>query len=350
MDKIICDICGTSYPASATQCPICGCEKPADPVVDEETVVDSESAGTYKPVKGGRFSNANVRKRNKVAAVPVKSSYEPDDEDEEDEDEPEEEERSNKGLVVVLVLLILAILALVLYLYFNFFAPVNEAPKDTEPVNTTTAAATTESIETEPPTVPCAELEVSDTEIVLDAIGNAWLLNVVASPADTTDSITYVSSDENVATVTSEGCVTAVGPGQAVITVTCGDVVVECNVSCNIETEPVTEPTVETTVATEPAAVWSLNRQDITMRVGEVWPLYEGEVSTAQITFSSNDNSVATFKKGNVTAVGEGYTVVSAEYNGVKYECIIRVKAAVTETQPAETTAPPASDSGSEVG
>lgn len=348
MDKVICDICGTSYPASATQCPICGCEKPADPVLDEETAgAVNEAAAAYKPVRGGRFSNANVRKRNKMAAVPVQKAYEP--EEEEDDDEEMEEERSNKGLVVVLVLLILAILALVLYLYFNFFAPVSDEAKDTEPANTTTAG-TTESIETEPPTVPCTELEVSDTEIVLDAVGNAWLLNVVAAPADTTDTISYMSSNEAVATVTGEGCVTAVGPGEAVITVTCGSVVVECNVSCNIETEPVTEPTVETTVATEPAGEWSLNREDITMRVGESWTLYEGEVSTAQITFKANDTSVATFKNGVVKAVGEGYTVVSAEYNGVKYECIIRVKAAVTETKPAETTAPPAGDSGDAVG
>ena len=63
MDKVICDICGTSYPASATQCPICGCEKPADPQVDTEAVAENEEIG-YKPVRGGRFSNANVRKRN----------------------------------------------------------------------------------------------------------------------------------------------------------------------------------------------------------------------------------------------------------------------------------------------
>ena len=36
MDKVICDICGTSYPATADQCPICGYEKSADPIMDEE--------------------------------------------------------------------------------------------------------------------------------------------------------------------------------------------------------------------------------------------------------------------------------------------------------------------------
>ena len=30
MSKIICDICGTSYPETATQCPICGCVRSGD--------------------------------------------------------------------------------------------------------------------------------------------------------------------------------------------------------------------------------------------------------------------------------------------------------------------------------
>ena len=33
MSKIICDICGTSYPETATQCPICGCVLAPDDVV-----------------------------------------------------------------------------------------------------------------------------------------------------------------------------------------------------------------------------------------------------------------------------------------------------------------------------
>ena len=32
MSKIICDVCGTSYPESANQCPICGCVRSGDAV------------------------------------------------------------------------------------------------------------------------------------------------------------------------------------------------------------------------------------------------------------------------------------------------------------------------------
>ena len=342
MDKVICDICGTSYPANADQCPICGCEKAADPLMDEEQGV-SDAAPAYKPMKGGRFSDANVRKRNKSAAKPVAQyDYNQDDdddydEDDEDYDEDEVEEgeaRSNKGLVTVLVLLIIAILALILYLYFNFFVPTNKPPKESDPAGTTTAVQT-EATETEEPTVPCTSLEISDTDVTLDAVGNAWLLNVVAAPADTTDSITYVSSDEAVATVSSEGCITAVGPGEAVITVTCGNVVVECKVHCAIETEPVTEAT---EAPTEPELNWGLNREEFMLRVGEQWPLYEGDVSTALITFKARDTSVVTISKsGIVTGVGEGWTMVTAEYNGIVKECKVYCRAPKTETTPPET-------------
>ena len=348
MDKVICDICGTSYPATADQCPICGCEKSAEPIQDDEFARMSDPAPAYKPTKGGRFSDANVRKRNKTTvAAPVLYDYEQDEEDDEEDaydeeelyEEEEEEVRSNKGLVAVLVFLIIAILGLILYLYFNFFAPVEKPAATTEPAVSTTVT-TAAPTETEAPTVPCTSLEVSETNIILDAVGNAWLLNVVAAPADTTDSITYTSSNEAVATVSSEGCITAVGPGEAVVTITCGTVVVECNVTCAIATEPATEATEATEAPTEPEETWGLNRTDFTLRVGERWSLYEGDVSTALITFKARDTSVVTISKsGVVTGVGAGWTIVTAEYNGVVKECTVFC------AQPKETT-PPATDGG----
>ena len=63
MNKIICDICGTTYPSSAENCPICGCSNAAaadllaaDPIsgeiLDEETdfVVDSSVVSRKKEI------------------------------------------------------------------------------------------------------------------------------------------------------------------------------------------------------------------------------------------------------------------------------------------------------------
>ena len=62
MSKIICDVCGTSYPDTANQCPICGKLKQDNPASATDTVNAQDNGYAY--VKGGRFSHANVRKRN----------------------------------------------------------------------------------------------------------------------------------------------------------------------------------------------------------------------------------------------------------------------------------------------
>ena len=61
MDKIICEVCGTTYPATSSQCPICGFAKPVAP----KAPVNDRGASGYQYVRGGRFSNENVRKRTR---------------------------------------------------------------------------------------------------------------------------------------------------------------------------------------------------------------------------------------------------------------------------------------------
>ena len=98
---------------------------------------------------------------------------------------------------------------------------------------------------------------------------------------------------------------------------------------------------------TEPSAVvdptekFVLNRDDITfVNAGESLKLYDGSVPLDQITWSSNDDSVATFANGIVTAVGKGNTTVYAEYNGVKVSCKIYCKLK-QENPPTDPTLPP---------
>ena len=55
MNKIVCYVCGTSYPENATQCPICGYVQTA-----ETSASAGSGEGSYTYVIGGRFSKANV--------------------------------------------------------------------------------------------------------------------------------------------------------------------------------------------------------------------------------------------------------------------------------------------------
>ena len=69
MSKVICDVCGTSFPETSAQCPICGsaCNSAAA-ASGVESAVEAGAGGNY--VRGGRFSKGNVKKANEGRPVP----------------------------------------------------------------------------------------------------------------------------------------------------------------------------------------------------------------------------------------------------------------------------------------
>jgi len=67
MSKIICEVCGTSYPETAAQCPICGSAHKPPVRTAAPARTQKSSSGEYTYVKGGRFSQANVNKRNNTS-------------------------------------------------------------------------------------------------------------------------------------------------------------------------------------------------------------------------------------------------------------------------------------------
>lgn len=314
MSKILCDVCGTSYPETAAQCPICGCVRPGE----AQSVISDTSEGNdgYTYVKGGRFSKSNVRKRNKTSGSYEPASAQPSMDD-------DSEKTGNRGLVITAIVLLLAIIAVVSYILVQFFLPGSGGNRDTTAGTDIKPSGTTESTVL---TVPCEKLKLNVSAITFDQQTAARMIYATAEPANTTDEVTFESSDEAVVTVNADGKVTAVGPGQATITVTCGDVTVECPVDCTFQlpTEDTTVPD-ETEDTTVPEEEFRLNRSDITFSSkGDSWMLYSGSLGLTQITWSSDDESVATITNGKVVAVGGGTTTVYAEYDGQKVSCIIR--------------------------
>lgn len=301
MSKIICDVCGTSYPETAEQCPICGCVRPADaPGVSGST---EEKASGYTYVKGGRFSKANVRKRTGAAQAVAR--------------ETEEKEKSGKGLVITAVVLLLAILAVVGYIAYRFLGPslFGDDLKTTTPTTVDTQD------------VPCEDLYLDVRRMVFSEAGESRMLYATPWPSNATETVYFESSDEDIVTVNSNGKVTAVAPGEAWITVTCGDVTAICDVECAFEIEESTE---ETTEATEETTVpldveLKLNRSDITFSYkGETWLIYSGDIPLSSIKWSSGNESVCTIENGKVVAESNGTTNVYAEYGDQKVSCIIR--------------------------
>lgn len=308
MSKIICDVCGTSYPETANQCPICGCAK--------SVAGDTQGTGVaYTYVKGGRFSTKNVRKRNQAVQTQMPPQAD-------GEDLQPEKEGKDKGLVITAITLLLVIIAVVIYIALRFFVPAVGDTETTGALLDTSYEAST--VTTGPVEIPCEELTLTDGVVELDKIGAAWLLSVTAAPSNTTDEITFSSSDPQIARVTSAGKIVAEAPGQAIITVTCGQIQKECRVVCDFESDETTAATTEETTA--PADdEFKLNREDFTMaNKGDTWVLYTGDIPASLITWTVDDEKVVTVVDGKVTAVGPGYTTVRATYNGKEAKCIVR--------------------------
>ena len=265
MSKIICDVCGSRYPDTAVQCPICGsinskAAKAAEQI--QEPAVKTELPART-PTPGGRFSKANVNKRNQGKPMveepeyrtkPVAKREKPPVQDDYDLEEAFEEETGKKrgGFInVLLVIIIIALLGVCAYLFIQFFMPsffgsepiiapteptvaVTEAPVETS--TEVPAEAPTEAPEpTLPPIISCEQLTQVGDPLVLTEVGQTQKLNIQAMPENTTDGLIFISSNENVATVDESGVVTAVGGGNVVITVFCGAQQLECNVTCNFD-------------------------------------------------------------------------------------------------------------------
>lgn len=349
MNKVICDVCGTDYPETALQCPICGCARADGAQTSAGNTVPGEEESTgYTYVKGGRFSKSNVRKRLKANQIQESKIPEPeyDDDDEDDEDEEEEVASSNWGLITIVILLLLAIIAVSSYIAIVHFDLLGskDPTETTGSIQSSTSASdnTSEGVR-----IPCTNVSLTDSEITLETLDSAWKLIVNVEPADTTDVPVFTSSNESVAVVDKNGLVTAVGNGEATITVTCGDVVTECKVICNLENGTV-DPT-DSADPTQPVdpdntVVLELNRTDFTLSSkGASWNVYNGELDPADITWTSDNEKVVTVENGKVTAVGPGRTRVHAEYQGQKASCWVSCSFPAEEpTEPTEPNDEPA--------
>lgn len=262
MSKIICDVCGTRYPDSSEQCPICGCvnNKAGNESAQQRVPAEDFEVPARPGVKGGRFSKANVRKRNQnkpiydepeVRAKPAvkkekaKAKPEPEVREEAyDLEDAFEEENGKKGgafINVLLVLVIMALLAVSAYLFLQYFMPNFFGGEPIFPNEEPTVQVTEEPTEpepTDPPIVHCEQLVLDVTDITLYQAGEMHLLNIQALPAGTTDEIMYISSNEDVATINTEGQITAVAEGSVVISAFCGTQHLEVNVICDFDGTP----------------------------------------------------------------------------------------------------------------
>lgn len=342
MSKIICDICGTSYQDTADCCPICGCSRDAaadllgDEVLSEDTTEQTIEKNPAASKKKEIFDFDEVNSAKKKVVDDDDEEDEDDDDDYDEEEDDDDEPRHNTFVVILLTVLIVGLIAAAGFIFVRYFLPnmrSEETVATTAPVQTiATTAAPTEA------TIPCEYLYMSNEGAAeLNEAGQMFLLHVLVKPEDTTDQIIYTSGDENIATVTEDGKITAVAEGETTIYISCGKYSMEFPVVVKFveetvppTTEAVVEETVpETTAATvnvDPDVVLKLKKTDIMLGVYYQFTLeLDCGLEQNQVEWSSEHPHIATVdENGVVTAVKSGTTAIIAKYGDQQVQCIVR--------------------------
>ncbi len=169
-----------------------------------------------------------------------------------------------------------------------------------------------------PRIIAVESIAISDSEIDL-TVGDEYTLTATISPDDATDkTITWKSSNRAIATVSENGLVTAIAEGTASIYASSSNgLTAECIVHVHpgiVEVESI-----------------SLTNTELLMIEGDVTDIYAivrpDNATDKTVVWTSSDEEIATVdQNGVVTAIKQGYTVVTATANnGVYANCYVTV-------------------------
>lgn len=156
--------------------------------------------------------------------------------------------------------------------------------------------------------VKANKIQLSSKELYLN--GNQYAtLTPTVTPKTWAGTVTWTSSDPNVATV-SDGLVTWVAPGKCTITAKADKQKATCTVSCGGVT----------------ASSVRLDRSSVTLEVGAMTILQAETAPTnwsGEVTWKSSKPKIAKVKNGVVTALKPGKCKITAQAGNVKAVCTV---------------------------
>ena len=309
--KVICDVCGTTFSETEANCPICGCAA----VLPPKTVEDSGSYGVQQNstanayAKGGRFAKSNVKQRNvRTRGSEGRFSGE--------KGRRNEEQQGNKGLIAVVIILLLAIIMVVVYIGVNVLF--KDMGGNNDGGNQTTGSQQ-QDVGGDSQTIACTSVQIGSPTVALDQENESVALAIKLEPQNTTETVTYTSSDPDIATVDDKGNIQpGTKQGTVTITVTCGTAFDTCTVISYVGEEPGTpDQSTPDTVLPDGYVLKLVTYKDsgeITISGDATANLYKETmgVKASDINWTSSDPSIATVEDGKVTGVGKGYCYITA--------------------------------------
>lgn len=299
-NKSVCYYCGTVYENELGKCPLCG------------STVKSSEEESYRPMPRRRSTEQERRQQGRYAQGKFSAK----------KADKQSAGRSTKPILIAAVVL-LALAVLVVFYFIGDMIGWWPGLEDTIDRNKT--------VETDQ---LCSELTIDQTELVMEAPGDEAQFTV-STNLECGEVVYCSSEDESIATVSENAktaeneefksvtfTVTAQAEGRTVITVTCGDKKVSCQVTCGdgqsaTQTQTVPED-YEPMLNQESEFAFSSEGMTVTLQVTN---LPEG----LTVLWSSADPAIATVDSfGKVTAVSGGKTTITADVGGKTAEIVIR--------------------------
>ena len=190
-------------------------------------------------------------------------------------------------------------------------------------------------------TVPVSGIQLSQTSAAL-TVGDTLTLTKTIYPSDATNqAVTWMSSSDAVASVDSNGKITAKTAGSAVITcksVSDNSVVGICNVTVKAKVQTPSEIKVNKITLNKTTA--SVTKGKTLQLIATVTP---GNATKKEVKWSTSNKNVATVSEnGLVTAVGGGdatITCTAKDGSNVKATCKVTVTVPVSGIQLSQTSA-----------
>lgn len=178
----------------------------------------------------------------------------------------------------------------------------------------------TEEVEKEPVKVESVTLDKSSLNLVEE---QEALLVATFSPAEAeVGAVVWASSNDKVASVSQEGKVSALAPGETTISVAAGDVKAECKVTVTKRIIKVTQITLSATeLNLEPGGEAQLTAT-----------FDPADADLSSVVWASSAEAVATVSQdGKVKAVADGVATISVTAGAVKAECQVTVQTPAKE-------------------
>lgn len=156
-------------------------------------------------------------------------------------------------------------------------------------------------------------ISLNITETTMDVGQTEKLIASILPENSTNQTILWSSSNENIAKVSSEGIVEAIGVGEADITATCGSVSANCHVAVIISATDIV-----------------LDVDNLSLKIDETYQLKAVieplDATNQEIEWNTDDEDIATVTKdGMVKGVGIGSTNITARCGNIYAVCAITV-------------------------